>query len=80
MVHLMELPNPDPQEGRPDHGGRDRHFCIGVDDIDVLIETLEAHAVPYTMSKSGRRAVFFRDPDMNTIEVVETSSWRPESP
>jgi glyoxylase I family protein len=29
MVHLMELPNPDPLEGRPEHGGRDRHFCVG---------------------------------------------------
>jgi glyoxylase I family protein len=29
MIHLMELPNPDPVEGRPEHGGRDRHFCIG---------------------------------------------------
>jgi hypothetical protein len=24
MIHLMELPNPDPVEGRPEHGGRDR--------------------------------------------------------
>lgn len=22
QIHLMELPNPDPEEGRPDHGGR----------------------------------------------------------
>jgi glyoxylase I family protein len=29
MIHLMELPNPDPMEGRPTHGGRDRHFCVG---------------------------------------------------
>ena len=32
MVHLMELPNPDPTDAefRPVHGGKDRHFCIGV--------------------------------------------------
>lgn len=29
MIHLMELPNPDPLTGRPEHGGRDRHFCVG---------------------------------------------------
>jgi hypothetical protein len=29
MIHLMELPNPDPLEGRPAHGGRDRHTCVG---------------------------------------------------
>ena len=22
MIHLMELPNPDPMDGRPEHGGR----------------------------------------------------------
>jgi len=22
MIHLMVLPNPDPMEGRPEHGGR----------------------------------------------------------
>lgn len=22
QIHLMELPNPDPKQGRPDHGGR----------------------------------------------------------
>lgn len=28
MIHLMELPNPDPTElaARPGHGGRDRHM------------------------------------------------------
>lgn len=33
MIHLMELPNPDPLEGRPDHGGRDRHVCIGLKSV-----------------------------------------------
>lgn len=28
MIHLMELPNPDPADGRPEHGGRDRHVCL----------------------------------------------------
>jgi len=72
MIHLMELPNPDPAEGRPEHGGRDRHFCIATDDIKPLVEKLEAAGVEYTMSMSGRPAVFFRDPDMNCLEVVAT--------
>ncbi len=31
QIHLMELPNPDPTELdlRPEHGGRDRHVCVG---------------------------------------------------
>ncbi len=46
----------------PQHGGRDRHVCVGVTDIKPLVEKLDAHGVAYTMSKSGRPAVFFRDP------------------
>ena len=70
MIHLMELPNPDPVDGRPDHGGRDRHAAFGIDDVKPLVERLERHGVPYTMSKSGRAAVFFRDPDGNAMEFM----------
>jgi glyoxylase I family protein len=78
MIHLMELPNPDSAhlEFRPTHGGRDRHFCIGVKKIQPLIECLEREGVAYTASKSGRPAIFFRDPDANTLEVVEGLEWR----
>jgi hypothetical protein len=77
MIHLMQLPNPDPLDGRPEHGGRDRHFCTGVDDITPLIERLDAAGVTFTKSKSGRPAVFFRDPDMNVLEVVQLDEpWR----
>lgn len=40
MIHLMELPNPDPVTGRPKHGGRDRHICITVQDISKSKEIL----------------------------------------
>ena len=76
MIHLMELPNPDPLTGRPTHGGRDRHFCVGVPDVGPLCARLEAAGVPFTRSASGRAAVFFRDPDANTLEVVELPAWR----
>lgn len=76
MIHLMELPNPDPLEGRPEHGGRDRHFCVGVKELSGLQERLDAAGVVYTMSKSGRKAMFFRDPDMNCLEFVEMEAWR----
>lgn len=33
MIHLMELPSPDPKNGRPQHGGRDRHACVSVKDV-----------------------------------------------
>uniref|UniRef100_A0A7S3QWZ5 VOC domain-containing protein n=1 Tax=Dunaliella tertiolecta TaxID=3047 RepID=A0A7S3QWZ5_DUNTE len=76
MIHLMELPDPDPKDNRPEHGGRDRHFCVGVADVKPLIARLEAGGVKYTTSMSGRPAVFFRDPDMNCLEVAEMGEWR----
>jgi hypothetical protein len=36
MIHLMELPNPDPKTGRPKHGGRDRHACVAIKDVGKL--------------------------------------------
>ena len=116
MIHLMQLPNPDTldPEQRPQHGGRDRHFCIGawlltcaphhasmpsccscqsslaadpdrgmtfgvagagVQSIDPLIARLDQASVPYTKSMSGRPAVFFRDPDMNVLEIGEMGVW-----
>jgi len=81
MVHLMELPNPDPRdpERRPAHGGKDRHFCVGVKNLTPLVDALERRGVPYTASRSGRPAIFFRDPDANTLEVVEGLEWRGEN-
>lgn len=71
QIHLLELPNPDPVEGRPAHGGRDRHLALSVDNLDALVQKLEAAGVGYTLSRSGRRALFCRDPDANALELVE---------
>jgi glyoxylase I family protein len=71
QIHLLELPNPDPVEGRPPHGGRDRHLAMIVADLDAVIAALEAAAVSYTLSRSGRRALFVRDPDANALELIE---------
>lgn len=71
QLHLMELPNPDPREGRPAHGGRDRHLAFSVADLDALTGRLESAGVAYRMSRSGRRALFCRDPDHNALEFVE---------
>jgi hypothetical protein len=37
----MELPNPDPLTGRPEHGGRDRHTCIAIKDVLKLKEIFD---------------------------------------
>lgn len=103
MIHLMELPNPDPLTGRPEHGGRDRHTCIEIRDVSKLkvildeagklflsssevrficewfwkqclaayFATISTTGIPYTLSKSGRPAIFFRDPDENALEFAQ---------
>jgi glyoxylase I family protein len=71
QIHLLELPNPDPVTGRPAHGGRDRHCALTLRDLDALRRRLEAAGIPYTMSKSGRRAMFCHDPDGNALEFIE---------
>lgn len=72
QIHLIELPNPDPVHGRPEHGGRDRHTALAVTDIVELQRRLDQNNIAYTKSRSGRGAVFFRDPDGNAIECVES--------
>lgn len=73
QIHLSELPNPDPVENRPQHGGRDRHLALAVTDLDPLAERLERAGIGFTRSRSGRRAIFCRDPDGNAVELVEIS-------
>lgn len=71
QIHLLELPNPDPVDDRPEHGGRDRHIALQVDDLASMIQRLEQAGVCYTKSKSGRQALFCRDEDGNAIEMIE---------
>ncbi|CAJ2649911.1 glyoxylase I 4 [Trifolium pratense] len=71
MVHLMELPNPDPLTGRPQHGGRDRHTCIAIRDVSKLKAILDKAGISYTLSRSGRPAIFTRDPDANALEFTQ---------
>ncbi|KPJ91538.1 MAG: glyoxalase [Gammaproteobacteria bacterium SG8_15] len=72
QIHLLELPNPDPVKGRPAHGGRDRHVALAVNDIDTLQNKLEQAGLEFSRSKSGRKALFTRDPDGNALEFIET--------
>jgi glyoxylase I family protein len=71
QLHLMQLPNPDAASIRPEHGGRDRHIALGVRNMEALKNRLAAAGVACTASKSGRAALFCRDPDANTLEFVE---------
>jgi glyoxylase I family protein len=70
QIHLIGQPNPDPVAGRPAHGGRDRHTTLGVTGWEALRRKLDVAGLPYTLSQSGRRALFVRDPDGNALELV----------
>jgi glyoxylase I family protein len=72
QIHLLELSNPDPMAGRPAHGGKDRHVAFSVDNLDQLIRNLDKNDIPFSRSKSGRNALFCRDPDGNALEFIET--------
>lgn len=70
-IHCLCLENPDSIDERPEHGGRDRHVCLKGSDINELADRLEQHYIEYTRSRTGRKAIFFHDPDGNAIEVQE---------
>lgn len=71
QIHLMSLPDPEVGLQRPLHGGRDRHVALGVSGLAALMSRLDAAKVSYTVSQSGRRALFCRDPDQNALEFIE---------
>lgn len=71
QIHLMSLPNPDKESVRPDHGGRDKHVALVVDNVEALADRLEQAGVDVSRSKSGRPAFFCRDPDGNALEFAE---------
>ena len=76
QIHLLELPDTLRGSKRPEHGGRDRHVALSVVDLNVLIAALQSADIAYTLSRSGRRALFCRDPDGNAIEFVEIAADR----
>ncbi|MBN4073471.1 VOC family protein [Mariprofundus ferrooxydans] len=71
QIHLMQLDNPYRDCAKPAHGGRDNHLAMQVDQLDEITARLDACGIAYSMSKSGRSALFCRDPDGNTIELIE---------
>jgi extradiol dioxygenase family protein len=64
----MVLPNVESGLKRPEHGGRDRHVALKVTDMAELTTRLERSGIAYTLSQSGRGALFCRDPDQNALE------------
>ena len=77
QLHLLQLPNhdplPAPSQGGPIHGGRDRHLAFSVDSLDEIKRRLAEENISFTVSKSGRDALFCRDPDANALEFVQAN-------
>lgn len=71
QIHLLELPDSRSPGEPPAHGGRDYHAALYVAQLDALKRALEQAGTTYTLSKSGRRALFCRDPDGNALEFIE---------
>ncbi len=72
QIHLLVLPDPCAGRERPEHGGRDHHAAFRVNDFTALVAALEKANVPFTRSRSGREALFCRDPDGNALEFIGT--------
>lgn len=71
QIHLMQLDNPDKKSHRPEHGGRDHHIAFTVSSIEKIAASLEQREMIFSKSKSGRKALFCRDPDGNALEFIE---------
>lgn len=71
QLHLLEMAPAIAPAGVETHGGRDRHVALQVQDLDAVIRVLDGAGIAYTLSRSGRRALFCRDPDGNAVELVQ---------
>ncbi len=71
QIHLLELPESGQSREPRQHGGRDHHLAMNVTSLDEVVQALETAGIAYTRSRSGRKALFCRDPDGNALELVE---------
>jgi len=67
--------------GRADAIGL-RHLALEVDDIDAVVDRLQAHGVPFvspvqTWEKTGKRLAYFYGPDGILLELAQ---YPPEPP
>ncbi|HSX60930.1 MAG TPA: VOC family protein [Tahibacter sp.] len=74
QVELFSFPDPPPRPSCPEARGL-RHLAFAVDDVDACKRRLEAHGVavePVRIDEyTGKRFVFFSDPDGLPLELYE---------
>ena len=75
QIHLMQLADSEKKDShqlvRPEHVGRDRHIAVEVESTENLAKLLAEKEIHFTKSRSGRNAIFCRDPDGNGLEFVQ---------
>lgn len=53
------------------------HLCLAVDDLDRVVEAIEARGIPLLIEKKtavdGNRQAWIEDPDGNRVELMETN-------
>lgn len=68
QLHL----NARPAGHDPGSGPRPDHVCLGVADLDALLQRLDRRTVSYTIGGSlAGRQVWLRDPAGNVVELQE---------
>ena len=74
VIELFSFPNPPKRLSQPEATGL-RHLAFEVDDIDVSLTELDKMGVPHEAPRvdpfTGKRFVFFADPDDLPIEFYE---------
>ncbi|MGF1457883.1 MAG: VOC family protein [Leptolyngbyaceae cyanobacterium] len=77
QIELFSFPAPPPRPSRPEAQGL-RHLAFAVEQLEPWINKLETANVAVekirTDEYTGRRFVFFKDPDDLPIELYEASS------
>ena len=73
QLHLI-VSNWASQPKREDKWGRHPHLTFAINDLENVKQQLADQNVPFQMSSSGRAALFVKDPDGNTIELLQVSA------
>jgi glyoxylase I family protein len=74
VIELFSFPNPPKRVSNPEAAGL-RHLAFEVDDIDANLAELDSKGIPHEAPRvdpfTGKRFVFFADPDGLPIEFYE---------
>lgn len=73
QIHLIDDSTGTRHEKPAVRCGRDSHIAFQVDNLDQLIDRLTRAGIEYEKSRSGRAALFCRDPDGNALEFIQTT-------